>query len=531
MNRQEGYSGVEDAKQRSAHIMERIAILDTTMRDGEQAPGATMNLEDKVQIGKQLERLGADIIEAGFPANSPQEIEAVAAVAKEVKRSKVAGLSRPVLSDVDATWEALKHAAAPRIHIFISTSDLHLDRMLRKTREEVLEMSVKGIMRAKGYCQDVEFSPMDATRTDPAYLHQLLTAVIDAGATTVNIADTVGYAIPDEFGRFLENIRANVPNIDKAVLSVHCHNDLGLAVANSLAALKAGARQIEVCVNGLGERAGNASLEEVVMAIHTRRDLLGAQHGLDTTQIYRTSRMVSDITGMVIQSNKAVVGANAFRHESGIHQDGVIKERTTYEIMNPTSIGVPGTVIHLGKTSGRAGFRAHLKEMGYDLSEDGFTKAWNSFREVINKKKSITDRDIEAIVAEELRTVDDTYRLEQLHVTCGEPGIPTASVKITTIDGQEHVESAVGNGPVDAVYNAISKVVPVPNKFEEFTVKSITDSTEALGEVTIRIQSEGRTFVGRSASTDIIVASAKAYLNALNRLISTRGVPASAARR
>ncbi len=505
--------------------MDRIVILDTTMRDGEQAPGATMNLEDKVQIGRQLERLGVDVIEAGFPANSPQEIEAVAAVARELKRSRIAGLTRPVLSDIDACWEAVRHSGnTPRIHVFISTSDLHLERMLRKTREEVLEMSVKGVMHAKKYTDDVEFSPMDATRTDPVYLYQLLTAVIDAGATTINIADTVGYAIPDEFSRFLTGIRENVPNVDKAVMSVHCHNDLGLAVANSLAAIKAGARQIEVCVNGLGERAGNASLEEVVMAITTRRDLLGAYHGLDTTQIHRTSRMVSDVTGMLIQANKAIVGANAFRHESGIHQDGVIKERTTYEIMDPRSIGLTSSILHIGKTSGRAGFRSHLKEMGYEMTDEDFLKAWESFKEVVNKKKYITDRDIEAIVAEELRSVDETYRLDQLHVTCGEPGIPTASVKIVDSHGREFIESAVGNGPVDAVYNAISKVIPVSNTLEEFTVKSITDSTESLGEVTIRIESDGQTFTGRGASTDIIVASAKAYLNALNRLVSMKGM-------
>ncbi|MBI2885650.1 MAG: 2-isopropylmalate synthase [Chloroflexi bacterium] len=503
--------------------MDSVVIFDTTMRDGEQAPGATMSLEDKVQIGKQLERLNVDVIEAGFPANSRQEVEAVAAVARAVRKPIICGLARPVFGDIDAAWEAVQHAARPRIHVFISTSDIHLDRMLRKSREEVLEMSVKGVLRAKGYCQDVEFSPMDATRTDPLFIYQLLEAVIDAGATTVNIPDTVGYAIPEEFGGFVKSIMDRVPNIGRAVVSVHCHNDLGLAVANSLAAVKVGVRQIECCINGLGERAGNASLEEVVMSLHTRQDYLGVTHGIDTTQIARTSRLVSDITGMAVQANKAVVGANAFRHESGIHQDGVLKERTTYEIMNPKDIGLTGSVLHMGKTSGRAGFRAHLKEMGYDLKEEEFGKAWESFKEVVAKKKSISERDIEAIIAEEMRTVDETYRLDQLHVTCGEPGIPTASVKITTADGQEWTESAVGDGPVDAVYKAISKVVSLPNQLQEFSVKSITESTEAMGEVTIRIQSEGQTFVGRGVSTDIIVASGKAYLNALNRLVAAKG--------
>ena len=500
--------------------MDKIIIFDTTMRDGEQAPGATMSLEDKVLIGKQLERLNVDVIEAGFPANSRQEVEAVAAVAREVRKPIICGLARPVFGDVDAAWEAIQGAARPRIHVFISTSDIHLDRMLRKTREEVLEMSVKGVMRAKGYCQDVEFSPMDATRTDPVFIYQLLEAVIDAGATTVNIPDTVGYAIPEEFAQFIKNIMDKVPNIGKSVVSVHCHNDLGLAVANSLAAVKMGVRQIECCINGLGERAGNASLEEVVMGLHTRRDYLGVTQSIETTQIARTSRLVSDITGMMVQANKAVVGANAFRHESGIHQDGVLKERTTYEIMNPKDIGLTGSILHMGKTSGRAGFRAHLKELGYELKDEEFTKAWEAFRDVIAKKKFVTDRDVEALVAEELRTVDERYHLDQLHVTCGEPGIPTASVRITTVDGQEFTESAVGDGPVDAVYKAISKVVSLPNHLQEFSVKSITDTTEAMGEVTIRIESDGQLYTGRSVSTDIIVASAKAYLNALNRLAS-----------
>ena len=336
----------------------------------------------------------------------------------------------------------------------------------------------------------------------------------------MNIPDTVGYAIPEEFAQFIKNIMENVPNIGKSVVSVHCHNDLGLAVANSLAAVKMGVRQIECCINGLGERAGNASLEEVVMGLHTRRDYLGVTQSIDTTQIARTSRLVSDITGMMVQANKAVVGANAFRHESGIHQDGVLKERTTYEIMNPKDIGLTGSILHMGKTSGRAGFRAHLKELGYELKDEEFAKAWEAFRDVIAKKKFVTDRDVEALVAEELRTVDERYHLDQLHVTCGEPGIPTASVRITTVDGQEFTESAVGDGPVDAVYKAISKVVSLPNHLQEFSVKSITDTTEAMGEVTIRIESDGQMYTGRSVSTDIIVASAKAYLNALNRLAS-----------
>ncbi len=500
--------------------MDKVVIFDTTMRDGEQAPGATMNKEDKLKMARQLARLGADVIEAGFAANSESEVEAIAAVAKDVREPIICSLARTVPRDVDEAWRALKGAARPRIHVFTSSSDLHLAHMLRKSREEVLNASVGAIERAKGYTEDVEFSPQDATRSDVNFLVDLYTACIEAGATTINIPDTVGYAIPAEFEELVRTVIQRVKNSHRAVFSVHCHNDLGLAVANSLAAIRGGARQIEVCVNGIGERAGNASLEEVVMAVRTRRDFLGVDHGLDTTQITRTSRLFSDITGIGVQVNKAIVGANAFRHESGIHQDGVLKERMTYEIMDPRDVGLSGNIIHLGKTSGRAGFRSHLQTLGIQLKDEEFTKAWAAFKELVDKKKYVDDRDLEALVAEEMRAVDEAFTLEQLHVTCGEPGIPTASVKIKAIDGRQMVESAVGDGPVDAVYKAISRAVNVDNTLQEFSVKSITENTEAQGEVTIRIQAAGRTYTGRGVSTDIIVASAKAYLNAINRKLA-----------
>jgi 2-isopropylmalate synthase len=376
------------------------------------------------------------------------------------------------------------------------------------------------VARAKGYLEDVEFSPMDATRTDPAFLYQIIEATIAAGATTVNIPDTVGYTIPKEFCALIEGIFQNVPNIKKAVVSVHCHNDLGLAVANSLAVLDCGVRQIECTINGIGERAGNASLEEIVMALRTRRDLLKYTTNVDTTQIHRTSRLVSDLTGMSVQPNKAIVGANAFRHESGIHQDGILKERTTYEIMDPRDIGLTGTTLTLGKLSGRHAFKARLEELGYTLSDEEFTRAFTAFKELADKKKEIGDRDIEALIAEEMRTFSETYHLDHVQVSCGDHLVPTASVRLIGPGGQLQADASLGTGPVDAVYKAINRLVGVPNNLTEFSVKSVTGGIDAMGEVTIRIESGGRTYSGRGADTDIIVASAKAYMNALNRLLA-----------
>ncbi len=500
--------------------MDRVIIFDTTLRDGEQAAGGTLNVQEKLEIARQLERLRVDIIEAGFPISSPGDFEAVRLIAKEVRTPVICALARAHPDDIDRAWEAVKEAAHPRLHVFLSASDIHLLHQLKKSREEILETSREMVVRAKRYTDDIEFSPMDASRTEPEYIYQILKAVIDAGATTVNIPDTVGYAIPQEFGRLLEGIFKSVPNIGRAVVSVHCHNDLGLAVANSLESVKRGARQVECTVNGIGERAGNASLEEIVMAIKTRNDFFGMTTNVDTRQIYRSSRLVSELTGFTVQPNKAIVGANAFRHESGIHQDGVIKMPITYEIMDPRTVGIPASSLVLGKLSGRHAFKERLAELGYSLGEEDLKRAFSTFKELADKKKGITDRDIESLVAEERRTVSEAYHLDRVQVSCGDRGIPTAAVELTAPDGQVLADAALGTGPVDAVYKAINRIVNVPNVLVEFSVKSITEGIDAIGEVLVRIESGGVTYTGRGADTDIIVASAKAYMNALNRLLS-----------
>jgi 2-isopropylmalate synthase len=500
--------------------VDRVIIFDTTLRDGEQSAGAALNIDEKLEIARQLERLRIDVIEAGFPITSPGDSEAVRLIAKEVREPTICALAHANKDAVDAAWQAVKEAQHPRIHVFLSSSEIHMAHQLKKSKEQVLEAARSMVARSKGYLEDVEFSPMDATRTDPAFLYQIIEATIAAGATTVNIPDTVGYTIPKEFCALIEGIFKNVPNIKKAVVSVHCHNDLGLAVANSLAVLDCGVRQIECTINGIGERAGNASLEEIVMALRTRRDLLNYTTNVDSTQIHRTSRLVSDLTGMSVQPNKAIVGANAFRHESGIHQDGMLKERTTYEIMDPRDIGLTGTTLTLGKLSGRHAFKARLEELGYTLSDEEFTRAFTDFKELADKKKEISDRDIEALIAEEMRTFSETYHLEHVQVSCGDHLVPTASVRLIGPGGQLLADAALGTGPVDAVYKAINRLVGVPNNLTEFSVKSVTAGIDAMGEVTIRIESGGRTYTGRGAATDIIVASAKAYMNALNRLLS-----------
>jgi 2-isopropylmalate synthase len=501
---------------------EQVKIFDTTLRDGEQAAGAGMTTPEKLEIARQLDRLSVDVIEAGFAASSPGDFEAVATVAREVRRPIIASLARAHPNDVDQAWNALQGAAQPRIHVFLSSSDIHLMHQLRKNREEVMDMAVSMVARAKGYCEDVEFSAMDASRTEPEYLYTMLRAVIDAGATTINIPDTVGYSIPEEFARLLQDIQENVPNIHKAVLSVHCHNDLGLGVANSMAAIQVGARQVEGCINGLGERAGNAALEEIIMSIETRKDFLDVYTNVDTTQIYRTSRLVSDVTGFPIQPNKAVVGLNAFRHASGIHQDGILKERSTYEVMDPATIGWPGTTLVLGKLSGRAGLRSRLEELGYHLNADELAQAFEGFKLLADKKREITDRDLEALMSDQRRAIseDTSFTMEHIQVSCGDHEIPTCTVKLTGPDGFTTTDAATGTGPVDAIYKAINRIVQVPNTLSEFTVKSITEGIDAIGEVTIRIQKNGGVYVGRGSDTDILVASAKAYLNALNRLLA-----------
>jgi len=502
--------------------MDKVIIFDTTLRDGEQAAGGMLNVQEKLEIARQLERLGVDVIEAGFPASSPGDFESVRLIAGEVRKPVICALARAHPHDIDRAWEAVKEAKHPRIHVFLSASDIHLSYQLKKSRDEILQTSRDMVMRAKKYTDDIEFSPMDASRTEPEYIYQILRAVIDAGANTVNIPDTVGYAIPGEFGRLIEGIIRNVPNISKAVISVHCHNDLGLAVANSLESVKRGARQVECTINGIGERAGNASLEEIVMAIKTRQDFFGLTTDIDTRQIYKASRQVSDLTGFMVQSNKAIVGANAFRHESGIHQDGVIKMPITYEIIDPRTVGIPSSSLVLGKLSGRHAFKERLAELGYGLGEEDFNRAFTAFKELADKKKEVTDRDIESLVAEEQRAISEVYHLDRIQVTCGDRGIPTASVRLKSPGGKMLADAALGTGPIDAVCKAINRLVKIPNSLTEFTVKSVTEGIDAIGEVLIRIESDGITYTGRGADTDIIVASGKAYINALNRLIAVR---------
>jgi 2-isopropylmalate synthase len=511
---------------------DRIIIFDTTLRDGEQSPGATLNVEEKLAIARQLARLGVDIIEAGFPFASPGDFEAVQKIAQQVGTPDgptICGLARATRQDIQAAAAALKPAAKPRIHTFIATSDIHLEYKLRKTRREVLAIAAEMVSYAKSFVEDVEFSPEDAGRSDPEFLYEVLEQAIAAGATTINIPDTVGYTTPSEFGGLIRGIKDNVPNIDQAIISVHGHNDLGLAVANFLEAVKNGARQLECTINGIGERAGNAALEELVMALHVRRQFYNPFLGrppeseaplthIDTRQIYKTSRMVSNLTGMFVQPNKAIVGANAFAHESGIHQDGVLKHKLTYEIMDAQSIGLTDNQIVLGKHSGRNAFRTRLKELGFELGEQELNRAFLRFKELADKKKSITDWDLEAIVNDEIQQTPERFRLEHVQITCGDRAKPTATVTLLTPDGQELTDAAIGTGPVDAVYRAINRVIDVPNELIEFSVQSVTAGIDAIGEVTIRVRHGDRIFSGHSANTDIVVASAHAYVHALNRL-------------
>jgi 2-isopropylmalate synthase len=503
--------------------MDKVIFFDTTLRDGEQAAGGTLNIQEKLEIARQLEKLGVDVIEAGFPVTSPGDFEAVRLIAQEIRQPSICVLTHASLKAVDESWEAVKGASNPRIHVVLSSSDIHLFYQLRKSRDEIMEMSRSTVAHARKYTDNIEFSAMDASRTEPKFIYQLLKVVIDAGAATVNIPDTVGYAMPPQFGDLIDGVFKNVPNIDHAVVSIHCHNDLGLAVANSLEAIKRGARQVEGTINGIGERAGNAALEEIIMGIKTRSDFFNLSMTVDTTQIYPTSRLVSELTGFPVQPNKAIVGGNAFRHSSGLHVDGMIKKSNTYEIMDPKSVGVPSSSIVLGKTSGRHAFKERLAELGYTLNDDDLAKAFASFKELADKKKDITDRDIESLVAEERRTISEEYHLDRVQVTCGDQGLPMAGVRLIEPGSNTIIEGAsLGAGPVDAVYKAINLCVEVPNNLTEFTVKSVTQGIDAIGEVLIRIESDGITYTGRGADTDIIVSSAKAYINALNRLLAAR---------
>ncbi|PZV18773.1 MAG: 2-isopropylmalate synthase [Pseudanabaena sp.] len=519
--------------QESQVAQDRIIFFDTTLRDGEQSPGATLNVEQKLLIAQQLARLGVDIIEAGFPFASKGDFHAVQEIAKLVGTENgptICGLARATRGDIEAAAEAVKPAAKGRIHTFLATSDIHLEYKLRKTRAEVLAIVPEMVAYARSKVADVEFSPEDAGRSDPEFLYQVLEAAIAAGASTVNIPDTVGYLTPSEFGALIKGIKENVPNIDRAIISVHGHNDLGLAVANFLEAAKNGARQMECTINGIGERAGNAALEELVMALHVRRAYFNSFLGrpaestaplcnIDTKQIYKTSRLVSNLTGMLVQPNKAIVGANAFAHESGIHQDGVLKNRLTYEIMDAQSIGLTDNLIVLGKLSGRNALSSRLKELGFELSEQELNAAFVRFKELADKKREISDRDLEAIVNDEIRHAPEAFKLDHVQVSCGDRAIPTATITIVMPDGAEITDASVGTGPVDAIYKAINRIVNVPNQLIEYSVQSVTAGIDALGEVTIRLKHpDVGTLSGHSANTDIIVASARAYLSALNKL-------------
>ncbi|MBW2609225.1 MAG: 2-isopropylmalate synthase [Deltaproteobacteria bacterium] len=497
--------------------MDRVIIFDTTLRDGEQSPGASMNAAEKLRLATQLEKLGADVIEAGFPAASPGDFTAVQAISKKIKKIQVAGLARTSKEDIDSAWGAIKDAAKPRIHTFIATSDIHLKHKLKMTRDEVIQTAVESVKYAKGLTENVEFSAEDASRSDRDFLCKVIEAAIDSGAITVNIPDTVGYALPDEFGDLIAYIRDHTPNIHKAVISVHCHNDLGLATANSLAGVRAGARQVEVTINGIGERAGNTSLEEMVMSLHTRGSILDLSTAINTEEIYPTSRLVSMITGIVVQPNKAVVGANAFAHEAGIHQDGVLKNKMTYEIMEPETIGLASNKLVMGKHSGRHAFRERLKDLGYDLNKEELDQLFKKFKILADKRKELVDEDIEALIAEEILRIPDVYKLLYLNVVSGTVTIPTAMVTLM-VEGREMQLSGFGIGPVDATYNTIARITGTRSKLLRFAVTSITGGMDAQGEVTVRLQENGLVTLGRGTDPDIITASAKAYINGLNRL-------------
>jgi len=498
----------------------RIIIFDTTLRDGEQSPGCSMNTKEKLDLARQLERLRVDVIEAGFPIASEDDFEAVKLISQKIRTPIIAALARARDIDIDRAGEALRQAERARIHTFIATSDIHLEHKLKMSRKQVLDVIDSAVKRAKRYTDDVEFSPEDAGRTDQDFLCQVVEVAIAAGATTVNIPDTVGYALPWEFEARIADLLHRVPNIDKAVLSVHCHDDLGLAVANSLAAVKAGAGQVECTINGIGERAGNASLEEVVMAIRTRKDLFDEETNIKTEEIYRTSRLLVSLTGVPVQPNKAIVGANAFAHEAGIHQDGVLKEKLTYEIMTPESVGVTQRLV-LGKHSGRHAIRKRLSDLGYDLSDEELNKAFFRFKALADKKKEVFDDDLIALVEDQVSAVPETFVLEYLQFTSGTGIIPTAMVRLRQED-KVLQETGWGDGPVDAAYRAIDAITGISGKLKDYSIRAVTGGKDALGEVMVTVEANGRTVVGRGTSTDVVEASVRAYVNAINKVIHRR---------
>ena len=496
--------------------MERIYIFDTTLRDGEQSPGAAMSVEQKYEVAVQLARLGVDAIEAGFPVSSPQQFKACRLISRNVKGPAITALARAIEKDLDAAHESIKDAERKRIHTFIATSPIHMKYKLNKKPDDVIEMACRAVKYARNLVDEVEFSPEDATRSEIPFLCRIIEKVIEAGAAVINIPDTVGYIIPDEFGAFIKAIREGVSNIDKAVISVHCHNDLGLAGSNSLAAVRNGARQVEVTINGIGERAGNASLEELVMALSVRKDLLPYATGIDTRQIYNTSRLVSNIIGFPIPRNKPIVGENAFSHESGIHQDGVIKHRETYEIMTPESVGRESSILVLGRHSGMHGFSKRLNELGLVLSEEELKSAYERFLKLADAKKEVFDDDLYIIISEVLGHQTETYVLDYFNFQSGNFAVPTATVRIK-IGDQLVEEASTGDGPVDAVFNAIDRAIGIESILKEYLVQAVTPGRKAIGEVSVTIRIDNKTIIGRGASTDILEASARAYMNAINR--------------
>lgn len=498
-------------------MTDNVFIFDTTLRDGEQSPGASMNAAEKLRLARQLERLGVDAIEAGFPAASPGDFEAVKLIAGKISQVEVTALARANKEDIDRAWDAIKDARYPRIHTFIATSDIHLKHKLKMSRDEVVKAAVEAVRYSKTLTDNVEFSSEDGSRSKRDFLCRVFEAAIEAGATTVNLPDTVGYAMPEEFGELVSYVRQHTPNIHRAVFSVHCHNDLGLATANTLAGIRAGARQVEVTINGIGERAGNTSLEEVVMGLYTRREHLGLKSGINTGEIHPTSRLVSMITGIVVQPNKAIVGANAFAHEAGIHQDGVLKNRMTYEIMEPETVGLTSNSLVLGKHSGRHAFKRKLADLGYEVPKADLDRLFDKFKELADKRKEILDEDIEVLIAEEILRVPDKYKLDYLSVVCGTSALPTATVKLR-IDGNEAQDAGFGVGPIDATFNTIAKMTGTRSKLARFSINAISAGTDAQGEVTVRLKENGLVALGRAGDPDIFTASAKAYINGLNRL-------------
>ncbi len=500
-------------------MSDQVYIFDTTLRDGEQSPGASMTMDEKVRMAIQLEKLGLDVLEAGFPIASKGEFESVQKIAGALKKVCVAGLARTNKADIDAAWGAIKDGANPRIHIFIATSDIHLKHKLKKTREQVLETAVEAVKYARQYTGNVEFSAEDATRSDTDYLCEITRAVVEAGAAVVNLPDTVGYSTPSEITAMFTKICDNVPEVESITLSTHCHNDLGMAVANSLAAIRAGARQIEGTINGIGERAGNVALEEIVMAIRTREDRLPFYTSINSHEIYRTSKLLSKVTGLAIPRNKPIVGKNAFAHESGVHQDGVIKEALTYEIMTPDSVGVPRSSIVLGKHSGRAGLLARCEALGFKLSDDEIKELYDKFIDLADKKKEVTDDDLVALVEDVLDLVEEVYKLEYLQTTSGTKTEATATMRLRR-DDELILDSNVGDGPVDASYKAIERITGVSGRLLEYSVNAVTIGKDAMGEALVKVKFENDVVGGHGLSTDVIEASAKAYLNALNRWLS-----------